>query len=90
MYHYVKFHADGGGACIHGLRRFSDTETADKFADLMRDEPGHQCKDSVACFSSIAYLEEEGHLTLREQHPSLSQEFYKEVLQYTHNEPEND
>ena len=87
-YHYVKFHADGGSACVNGLRRFLNTEIADKFAELMRNEPGHTCKDSVACFSSNEYLEEEGFLALN--FTMLNRDFYQKQLEYTENEPRND
>lgn len=46
-YHVVHFHADGGNKCAEGRRTFTSKPVADQFAELMRVEPGHTCKDAV-------------------------------------------
>jgi len=50
----VRFHADGGQACIPGQRVFADPIKAVEFANNRENEPGHNCEDSV----SISYSDD--------------------------------
>jgi hypothetical protein len=55
MFYIVNFHADGGQACIPGRRVFTNAEKALKFAERMRNEPGHTCENSVSLITSDTY-----------------------------------
>lgn len=61
IYHIVKFHADGGQACIPGIRCFTDKSKADAFAEYLRAEPGHTCgPESVRQSESETSTEDKG------------------------------
>lgn len=51
-YYIVKFHADGGQACVPGVRRFTSKSEAEEFAGRMRNEPGHTCVDHTHLIES--------------------------------------
>lgn len=65
MHHYVRFHADGDGLCVPGLRRFSNPAEAAAFAVAMKHEQGHPCENCVEQFESEAEIAEEGFLPPR-------------------------
>lgn len=89
MFHYVRFHADGGACCSDGLRRFGRREVADAFAEAMRNEPGHSCgADAVSVFSSEEFIEEEGFIRLEvHRYSRHAKEWLGQCLAHTTNEP---
>lgn len=59
----VEFHADGGQMCVPGRRVFVHKHEADRFAEAMRNEPGHICgPESVTQYESDDPLPNEGHI----------------------------
>ena len=72
---YVSFHADGGQACIGGLRTFTNTQDAIGFAQHRMEEPGHFCgPSSVKIFLTDKEYSSRGELDLRSGESTLEQE----------------
>lgn len=64
MFYIVHFHADGGQACVDGIRCYPQAEKdkAEEFAERMRNEPGHHCLNSVRIEEAEAAVPDKGRV----------------------------
>jgi hypothetical protein len=84
MYYLVRFHGDGGQACIPGVRCFSDLDVADGLAEILRGEPGHYCRNSVLVEESAVEVLAEEWFDLNPVWfcRSLNKQYYARLLNY--------
>ena len=64
MYYLVHFHADDGRICGPGIRCVSNKKVAEELAEILRQEPGHICSNSVLLVESKTKIENIGCFAL--------------------------